>query len=91
MVDEDIKNVDDRNIILMTHVVTHPQFVVPTPHRIFDFLMHLLGRKILIIFMKYPIKYSIMGHVHFRKELRDSDTVYMCPCLGYQDNGERLI
>lgn len=52
MVDEDIKNVDDRNIILMTHVVTHPQFVVPTPHRIFDFLMHLLGRKILIIFMR---------------------------------------
>lgn len=25
-----------------------------------------------------------MGHVHFRKELRDSDTTYMCPCLGYQ-------
>ena len=33
-VEEDIKQVCNRNIILMTHIVTHPQFVVPTPHRI---------------------------------------------------------
>ncbi|WP_331246011.1 metallophosphoesterase [Staphylococcus capitis] len=85
MVDEDIKNVDDRNIILMTHVVTHPQFVVPTPHRIFDFFNAFIGTQDFdYIYEKYPIKYSIMGHVHFRKELRDSDTTYMCPCLGYQ-------
>lgn len=39
-------------VILVTHVVTHPKFVVPLPHRIFDFSTVLLGHKILIVFMK---------------------------------------
>ena len=36
-VEKDINNVSPRQIILVTHVVTHPQFVVPTPHRILTF------------------------------------------------------
>ena len=51
-VEKDINNVSPRQIILVTHVVTHPQFVVPTPHRIFDFSMHLLVLMILILFIE---------------------------------------
>src|SRR5699024_12734785 len=32
----DLEKVKDNNIILMTHIVTHKQFAVPMPHRIFD-------------------------------------------------------
>ena len=66
----------------MTHVVTST--ICCTPHRILIFNAFIGTQDFDYIYEKYPIKYSIMGHVHFRKELRDSDTVYMCPCLGYQ-------
>ncbi|BBD89175.1 metallophosphoesterase [Staphylococcus caprae] len=84
-VEEDIKQVCNRNIILMTHIVTHPQFVVPTPHRIFDFFNAFIGTHDFdAIYEAYPIKYSIMGHVHFRKEIKENGITYLCPCLGYQ-------
>ena len=46
--------------------------------------MHLLGRKILIIFMRNILLNIVLWVMFISKELRDSDTVYMCPCLGYQ-------
>lgn len=84
-VESDIKKVGNRQIILVTHVVTHPQFVVPTPHRIFDFFNAFIGTHDFDqIYENYPIRYSIMGHVHFRKKLYEHGIHYICPCLGYQ-------
>ncbi|MCJ1655642.1 metallophosphoesterase [Staphylococcus sp. NRL 16/872] len=81
----DLEKVSDKNIILMTHIVTHPQFVVPTPHRIFDFFNAFIGtRDFDSLYKNFSIKYSIMGHVHFRKTLFDNGVTYMCPCLGYR-------
>ena len=36
------------------------------------------------IYENYPIRYSIIGHVHFRKKLVENNILYICPCLGYQ-------
>lgn len=80
----DIESVGGRQIILMTHIVTHPQFVVPTPHRIFDFFNAYIATKDFDdIYRRFPIRYSIMGHVHFRKRLTEHGVTYICPCLGY--------
>ncbi|EPZ44080.1 hypothetical protein HMPREF1157_1784 [Staphylococcus epidermidis E13A] len=83
--EKDINNVSPRQIILVTHVVTHPQFVVPTSHRIFDFFNAFIGTHDFdTIYRNYPIRFSIMGHVHFRKKLVENNILYICPCLGYQ-------
>ncbi len=47
---KDMEQVKNKRIILMTHIVTHPRFAVPMPHRIFDYFNALLGRLILIRF-----------------------------------------
>ncbi|MBO1198550.1 metallophosphoesterase [Staphylococcus simiae] len=83
-VEQDIKKVGNRKIILMTHMVTHHQFVVPTPHRIFDFYNAYIGTSDFDdIYHRYHIPFSIMGHVHFRKVVSEQGTTFMCPCLGY--------
>lgn len=82
-IEEDMKAVGDRKIILMTHVAMHPQFVIPLPHRIYDYFNAFLGSSSYEwLYTKYPIKYSIMGHVHFRKTVRDEERTYITACLG---------
>lgn len=84
-VQKDLEAVKDRNIILMTHVVTHHKFTVPTPHRLFDFYNAFIGTSDFNSFYQdYPIRYSIMGHVHFRHQFEEKGIQYICPCLGYQ-------
>ncbi|UTH13911.1 metallophosphoesterase [Macrococcus equipercicus] len=80
----DIEQMGDRHIILMTHMVTDKKFTVPLPHRIFDFYNAYIGTSDFDdIYNKYAVKYSIMGHVHFRKTLVERGITYICACLGY--------
>ncbi|MDN6293887.1 MAG: metallophosphoesterase [Alkalibacterium sp.] len=81
---KDLESVKDKNIILMTHVATHEAFVVPLPHRIYDFANAFLGAKSYESVYKdfESIKYSIMGHVHFRKVISEEDRTFISPCLG---------
>ena len=91
-IQEDLDQVKDKHIILMTHIVTHPKFIVPMPHRIFDFFNAYIGTKDFDEFYStYSIRYSIMGHVHFRKMINENGITYICPRLGINDNGERVI
>ncbi|MBG9205693.1 metallophosphoesterase [Mammaliicoccus sciuri] len=84
-VKNDLEHVKDKNIILMTHIVTNRKFAVPMPHRIFDYFNAFIGTSDFDKFYEaYPIKYSIMGHVHFRNIIEESGIQYICPCLGYQ-------
>lgn len=84
-VKQDLEQVNDKNIILMTHIVTHKKFAVPMPHRIFDYFNAFIGTSDFDQFYEtYPIKFSIMGHVHFRSTIEDEGITYICPCLGYQ-------
>ncbi|HIW13065.1 MAG TPA: metallophosphoesterase [Candidatus Salinicoccus stercoripullorum] len=83
-VDEDMKKTGGRNIILMTHVVTHRRYAVPMPHRLFDYFNAFIGTSDFdALYKKYPIRYSIMGHVHFRHQFIQDDLTYICACLGY--------
>lgn len=81
---QDLKSVGNRQIILMTHVATHPQFVIPLPHRIYNYANAFLGAKSYEqVYTDFPnIKYSIMGHVHFRKVVRDKERTYITACVG---------
>ncbi|WP_062532917.1 metallophosphoesterase [Jeotgalibaca dankookensis] len=82
-IERDIQSTNKRDIILMTHVATHPQFVVPLPNRMYDYYNAFLGSKsYTALYDKYPINKSIMGHVHFRKTLKEKGIVYYCSCLG---------
>ena len=82
---KDIDKVKDKKIILMTHIVTHRKFAVPMPHRIFDYFNAFIGTSDFDeIYTRYDIRYSIMGHVHFRNAFEENGVTYICPCLGYQ-------
>ena len=76
-IQEDLDQVKDKHIILMTHIVTHPKFIVPMPHRIFDFFNAYIGTKDFDEFYStYSIRYSI-GHVHFRKMINENGITYI--------------
>lgn len=81
---KDLETVQDKKIILMTHIATHKDFVVPLPHRIYNYANAFLGAKAYeTVYEDFKsIKYSIMGHVHFRKVIKDSERTYISPCLG---------
>lgn len=80
----DIEKVKGYKLILMTHIATHPNFVVPLPNRLYDFVNAYLGAKDYeSIYKDHPqIKYSIMGHVHFRKVVKEFGTTFLSACLG---------
>lgn len=81
---EDLNQVNNRKVILMTHVATHPEFIVPLPHRVYDYANAFLGAKAYEgLYQEFPgIQYSVMGHVHFRKTFEEKGTTYLCACLG---------
>lgn len=75
----------DKQIILMLHVVPHRDFTVPaTFHHTWDYLNAFLGSKEYgELILSYPVRYAVFGHVHFRKQLRIDETLFICSCLGY--------
>ncbi|HLR19315.1 MAG TPA: metallophosphoesterase [Staphylococcus sp.] len=82
---KDIEKVKHKKVILMTHIVTHPKFAVPMPHRIFDYFNAFIGTSDFnALYEHYNIRYSVMGHVHFRNAFEENEVTYICPCLGYQ-------
>lgn len=80
-----LESVRDRKIILMTHVATHKAFRVPMPNRLFDYYNAFIGTSDFDQFYEdYDIRYSIMGHIHFRHQVSEGGTDYLCACLGYK-------
>lgn len=81
---DNLKSVGNRQVILMTHVATHPEFVIPLPHRVYDYANAFLGAKSYEqLYDTFPnIMYSIMGHVHLRKSIIDDRRTYITACLG---------
>lgn len=81
----DLESVRDKKIILMTHVATHKAFRVPMPNRLFDYYNAFIGTSDFDQFYEdYDIRYSIMGHIHFRHQVSEGGTDYLCACLGYK-------
>ncbi|WP_284141193.1 metallophosphoesterase [Virgibacillus sp. LDC-1] len=80
---QDLEAYKNKNIIMMTHMVTHPNFIVPMPHEVWDYFNAFLGSDSYHrLFEDYNIQYSIMGHVHFRKTDTSNHTKMICACLG---------
>lgn len=75
---------EDFSIILMTHMVTIPEFCVPMPHPQFDYFNAFIATDDFDeIIANYPIRYNFMGHVHYRGEfVGDNDVHYIVNCLG---------
>ena len=77
----------DYDIILMTHMLNHPAFLVGESSRqyeIFKYFNGFLGSRGLHELTKNDsIKYAISGHVHYRNSFAEKGTRYMCRCLGY--------
>lgn len=82
---EQLDNLGDKNIILVTHVLPVREFTVQDPPPMWEYLNAFMGSPDYgTLALKYPgVKYSISGHVHYRKQFSKQDTTFICNCLGY--------
>ncbi len=73
-----------KNIIYMSHVVPHDDFIVPQPNKMWRYLNAFLGsREYGELIINYNVRYAIFGHVHYRKQKHIGQTTFLCNCLGY--------
>lgn len=74
-----------KEFVLVSHIVTWKNFLVPMPHRYFDYFNAYIATDDLdYLYQKYNISHSFMGHVHFRAEdIDEKGTKYYVNCLGY--------
>lgn len=85
IIEQDLEKVTTDNIILLTHVVTVPEFTMPMPHRIFDFFnAYMATSDLKHVHKKYPITHQFMGHVHFREKIIRENTEFITNSLGYR-------
>lgn len=84
-IQKQIEKNSDKNIILVSHMLTHPHFTVKN-NELWEYFNGYLGtQKLQGIYEDSPnIKYSIMGHVHYRKTYTENDTDFICNCLNYR-------
>jgi putative phosphoesterase len=74
----------NKNIILVTHVVPIIDFTVQPPNQIWRYLNAFLGsRQYGKMALNFSVKYSICGHVHYRRQKSVHDTTFICNCLNY--------
>jgi putative phosphoesterase len=72
------------NIILVTHVLPIRDFTVQPPDGMWQYLNAFLGSEQYgELALKYAVKYSISGHVHYRKQKTYENTTFICNCLNY--------
>lgn len=80
-----IVQVNRPKIILVTHVITIPEFTIPMPNKIFDFFnAYIATNDFDDIYQEFSIDYSVMGHVHYRGEIQRDGTKFITNSLGYQ-------
>lgn len=83
--EKDLESVQTDAIILVTHMITYPAYIVPMPHKVFDFFNAFIATDdILPFYDQYPISHSIMGHVHFRAQRDYKNTKMIVNSLGYR-------
>lgn len=84
LIEKDIQSLQASEYILVTHIITIPEFTMPLPHRVFDFFNAYIATDDLTpIYEKYPIRASVMGHVHFRGKVERDNTLFLTNSLGY--------
>ncbi len=79
-----LKKAGSRNIIAVTHMLPIREFTVLDARPEWEYFNAFLGsEKLGQLFEKYSVRYSVSGHVHYRKEMMKNGISYICPCLGY--------
>jgi len=79
-----LQHFKDKKIIAVTHMITDQYFTVPQSRENWDYFNAFLGSADYgTLFEKYGVRYSLMGHVHFRKRLAQNGVSYICSCLNY--------
>lgn len=92
-----IEKTGSDNIIAVTHMLPIEEFTVPVPHPAWDYFNAFLGSRSLgeLLSSEPRVRYSVSGHVHYRREVTKGDTCYICQCLGYhtewRDNDDPFI
>lgn len=82
---QQIDDLKDKNIILVTHVVTHEIFTVKNREMWKYFNAYLGTKNYDELYKKENVKYVIMGHVHYRKKVMIDEKLFICNCLNYRD------
>jgi len=73
-----------KQIILVTHVLPIIDFTVQPPDKMWRYLNAFLGsRQYGELALKYAVRYSISGHVHYRRQVEYENTTFICNCLNY--------
>lgn len=76
----------NRKIFLVTHVLPRKEFTVQRPDPEWIYLNAFLGSpEYGELALAHAVRYSICGHVHYRKEVTVQGTRFICNCLGYTD------
>ncbi|MBG9982558.1 metallophosphoesterase [Aerococcaceae bacterium DSM 111020] len=82
---EQFNQVSERQVILVTHVVTTKDFIIPMPHRAFDFFNAFIATDDLEPWMNNSsISHHIMGHVHIRHQFHKNHQQWITNSLGYE-------
>lgn len=74
----------EKDIILMTHMISHPNFKVlyDSKRDNIDYFNAFLGSdKLHTLTLNEKVKYAISGHVHYRQSLVQDGCKYILPCL----------
>jgi putative phosphoesterase len=72
-------------IIAVTHMLPVPDFLVPPEQGCWGFFNAFLGSSAIErLYMKYPVRFAVCGHVHYRMQVIRDGIRHICPCLGYE-------
>lgn len=73
-------------IMVVTHMLPIKDLCVPESREEWGYFNAFLGSsRYEALYKKYPVKYAICGHVHYRKTVEKDGITYICPCLGYHN------
>ena len=81
---EKLRQTQGKKQIAVIHMVTAPQFTVPTERENWAYFNAFLGSSAYgQLYRQAGVRVSIMGHVHYRKQVTEGETTYLCSCLNY--------
>lgn len=78
-----LEELEGKEVIMVTHMLTNRYFTVQRAGEWEYFNAFLGSEKYTELCDKYKVKYSLMGHVHYRKIFLEKNTEYVCSCLNY--------
>lgn len=84
--EEQLEACGDLPILAVTHMLPVEDFCVPeTPGGLkWGFFKAFLGSTAIeALYKKYPVRYAVCGHVHYRSHVQRDGITHICPCLGY--------